>query len=967
MHRRTVAGHDGAVGKRAGSGPVDGTARLEPTTVAVPPTPLNPTDAALWDIERDPTLRTTIVAAMVLDRPVDATRLRDGLEVATRRIPRLRQRVVAHTAGIGTPHWELVPDFDVDDHVRVIDAPDGVDDGVIATAASPLAAEPFRRDRPLWEVVYLRPPAGAAAVLLKVHHSLTDGVGGIDLLDVMLDRRRRGARIDPDDVPLPVPGPRPTPTEQDRSAAVRRAVDLPWDAASAATTAAFHPVRTVTGTWEAIRSAGRLLAPSSAPLSPLMTDRGMQRDASLAHVDLDRLHAAAARHGCTINHAFFAAAIGGITDYHRALGADLERLRVTMPVSFRSSASGTAGNQWAPVRFVVPADVDDPVDRMLAMRTLVTSARREKALSFSHTLAGLVQVLPSAMSAGVVGGMMHGIDVTLTNVPGLAEPHYLAGAAVQRIHAFAPTAGAALNIALVSHLGLGCVGTLSDAAAVRDSALLGGCIDQALAEVIAAAEHAAATTAPPNAARTVSGRGTDRLTALDTGFLRLESPESPMHIGGALIVAGSSLRDGDGRIRIEDARRHVEARLQRLPRFRRRVAEVPLGLGRPMWVDDTDFDIARHVRLVELPAGADDQDLLDLCARLYAVPLDRAHPLWDLTLVDGLTDGRVGIVERVHHALVDGIGGVEMAAAIFDLEPGDEPERPDRTVRPEPMPSPSRRLVDAVVEQALDPLGFAGSVVGAVRSPRETVEQLGSAAAAVRDLLGPKPPRTPFNRAPGRRRALRAVTLPVPDVRAVGTAAGATLNDVVLATVAGGLCRWFDAEGIPPVDVHVLVPVSTRVHALGDGPGNQVGAVLVELPVAERDPDRRLALVHERMIRLKQAHEGEGAALLLGALDHLPAPWYGPLLRLVAGQSVVNAIVTNVPGPPVPLHFLGGRIERIVPVLPLGAQLSLGLAVLSYCDDLTISVFADPDAFDDLDGVSDGIADEFAAMRASID
>lgn len=935
----------------------------------MPPTPLNPTDAALWDIERDPTLRTTIVAALVLDRPVDPARLRDGLEIASRRIPRLRQRVVAHTAGIGTPHWELVPDFDVDDHVRVIEAPDGVDDGVIAAAVSPLATEPFRRDRPLWEVVHLRPPAGPAAVLLKVHHSLTDGVGGIDLLDVMLDRRRRGPELDPQDVPLPVPGPKPTPTEEDRTAAVRRVVDLPWEAASAATTAAFHPVRTVTGTWEAIRSAGRLLAPSAAPLSPLMTDRGMQRDASLAQVDLERLHAAAARHGCTINHAFFAAAVGGIADYHRAVGSDLARLRVTMPVSFRSSANASAGNQWAPVRFVVPADVDDPVDRMLAMRTLVTSARRERALSFSHTLAGLVQVLPSALSAGVVGGMMHGIDVTLTNVPGLAEPHYLAGAAVQRIHAFAPTAGAALNVALVSHLGVGCIGTLSDAAAVGDPALLGTCIERALADVVAAAEGAPTTTrshTPPP----VRSRSTDRLTALDTGFLRLESPESPMHIGGALVVDGAPLRDDGGRIRIEDARRHVEARLQRLPRFRRRVAEVPLGLGRPTWVDDPDFDIARHVRLVELPAGADDQDLLDLCARLYAVPLDRAHPLWDLTLVDGLTDGRIGIVERVHHALVDGVGGVELAAAIFDLEPGDEPDRPDRTVRPEPTPSAPRRLVDAVVEQALDPLGFAGSVVGAVRSPRETVEQLGSAAAAVRDLLGPKPPRTPFNRAPGRRRALRAVTLPVPDVRAVGAAAGATLNDVVLATVAGGLCRWFDAAGIPPVDVHVLVPVSTRVHALGDGPGNQVGAVLVELPVAERDVDRRLALVHERMIRLKQAHEGEGAALLLGALDHLPAPWYGPLLRLVAGQSVVNAIVTNVPGPPVPLHFLGGRIERIVPVLPLGAQLSLGLAVLSYCDDLTISVFADPDAFDhrdDLDGLIAGLADEFAAMRASID
>jgi diacylglycerol O-acyltransferase / wax synthase len=212
---------------------------------------------------------------------------------------------------------------------------------------------------------------------------------------------------------------------------------------------------------------------------------------------------------------------------------------------------------------------------------------------------------------------------------------------------------------------------------------------------------------------------------------------------------------------------------------------------------------------------------------------------------------------------------------------------------------------------------------------------------------------------------LRAVPLPIADVQAVATAAGATVNDVVLVTVAGALRRWFDIERIPPIDVHVLVPVSTRVHALGDGPGNQVGAVLVELPVAETDARQRLDMVHERMSRLKAAHEGEGAALLLDALDHLPALWYPPLLRLVAGQSVVNAVVTNVPGPPVPLYFLGGRIERIVPVLPLGAQLSLGMAVLSYCEQLTISLFADPDAFDDIDALAACVADEFDSVRSA--
>ncbi|HSJ91945.1 MAG TPA: wax ester/triacylglycerol synthase family O-acyltransferase [Ilumatobacter sp.] len=941
--------------------------RAGPGTLEVPPTRLNPTDAALWDIERDPTLRTTIVAALVLDRPVDPSRLSDVLEVATRRIPRLRQRVVAHTAGIGTPHWEVVPDFDLDEHLRVFAVDGGVDDALIASVAAPMAGEPFPRDRPLWELTYLHPAAGRAAVILKVHHSLTDGVGGIGLLDVILDRRRRAPRPDLTAVPVPVPGGRRSSTTEDGSARVRRVVDAPWDVASMATTAVFHPVRTTTGSWEAIRSAGRLLAPSSAPLSPLLVGRSMGRGVSMSHVDLRRLHDAAARHGCTINHAFFAGAIGGIAAYHRESGSHLERLRVTMPVSFRNPANGAAGNQWAPVRFVVPTNIDDPVDRMLAMRTLVVSSRREKALSFSQSLAGLVQVLPSVLSAGVVSGMMHGVDVTLTNVPGLGEPHFLAGAAVERIHAFAPTAGAALNVAFLSHVGTGCVGTLSDAAAVDDPALLGSLIDQAITDVVEAAERApAARPAAPGTARPSPAPRPDRLTALDTGFLRLETAETPMHIGGALLVDGESLRDGEGRIRIEAARSHVEARLQRLPRFRRRIAEVPFGLGRPIWVDDEDFDIARHVRIVQASGRGDDQDLLDLCATLYATPLDRAHPLWDLAFVDGLADGRVGIVERVHHALVDGVGGVELAAALFDPEPGDAPERPDRTIRPVAPPGAPRRLADAIAEQALDPLAVARSAITAVRSPRRVAGQVTSAAAAARDLLGPRPPRAPFNQPPGTRRVLRAVPLPIADVRAIGSASGATVNDLVLLTIAGAFARWFDAEQIPPIDVHVLVPVSTRVHALGDGPGNQVGAVLVELPVAEPDRGRRLELIRERMSRLKAAHEGEGTALLLEALDHLPAPWYTPLLRLVAGQSIVNAVVTNVPGPPVPLYFLGSRIERIVPVVPLGAQLSLGIAVLSYGGELVISLFADPDALHDIDALAAAVVDEFDAVRSAV-
>ncbi|MDJ0769339.1 MAG: wax ester/triacylglycerol synthase family O-acyltransferase [Ilumatobacter sp.] len=941
-----------------------GTKHADAPTVEVPSTRLNPTDATLWDIERNPTLRTTIVAALVLDRPVRRDALLAALEAASRLIPRLRQRVVGAPGGLGPPHWVIDDGFDVGEHVSFVETNDPVDDPAIAAVAEPLASSPLDRSRPLWECTYLGGDAGPSAVVLKVHHSLTDGVGGIDLLDVLLDRKRRAPRRDLASIPIPCRPEGGGSGLDDVGRLVGRASRLPRQATSVAASSALHPRRTVESAVEGARSAVRLLAPSSSTLSPLMLERSMERHTGMCEVDLAAMHDAAARHGCTINHAFFAGVIGGVAAYHEALGAPVEQLRVTMPVSFRRADDEGGGNQWAPVRFVVPADIDDPVERMVAMRGLVVSSRREKALGFSQHLAGLVQVLPSVLSSGIVGGMVRGVDMTLTNVPGLSDPHYLAGAAVERIFAFAPTAGAALNVGLVSHLGTACVGTMSDTAAVTEPALL----DRLIAEHLTATVEGAAAATPTRLADPseppAPRPGGERLSALDTGFLRIESPETPMHIGGVFVLDGAGLRDEDGAIRLADARRHIEARLRRVPRFTCRVADVPLGLGRPLWVDDDRFDIAQHVRLVDVAAPGDRQALLDLCARLYADPLDRRHPLWELWFVDGLEDGRVAIIEKVHHALIDGVSGVELAAALFDPEPDDRAEHPVR--RPaRPSPSQMRLLGDAVTEQLTDPIDTLRRAASMLRtSPSEVADQLGSVAAATREMFGAHAlaPPTPFNRPIGRHRELRTVRLELDDVHRIRHPADATVNDLVLACMAGAMRRWFDAEGEPPADVHVLVPVSMRRATMSDEPGNHVGSVVIELPVGEPDPQRRLHLVQSRMRRLKRTHEGEGTALLLDALDHVPAPGFGALTRLVAVQPLVNFVVTNVFGLADPLYFLGSRIEDMVPVVPLGPRLGLGVAVLSYVDGLTISLFADPDACHDLDVLAEAITDEFELL-----
>jgi WS/DGAT/MGAT family acyltransferase len=943
-------------------------------TRPVATTRLNATDATLWDIERDPSLRTTIVAVLMLDRPVARKRVLHDIEAASRTIDRMRQRVVPRPAGIGAPAWEIDPDFDIERHVRFVGLTGALDDATVAAVAEPMASEPFDRALPLWECAYVGGKTGRAALVIKVHHSLTDGVGGVQLLDALLDTDRTAPPRDLDRLPVPVPA-HSERSGTDRIVGIaRRVLELQLAAGEQATDAVFHPRRAAHGAVGNTRSALKLLAPAISPLSPLLLGRSPERRMGATDVDLARLHDAAARHGCTVNHAFFAAAIGGVAAYHRAHDAPCDRLRVTMPVSVRRPGDAAGGNQWAPVRFAVPADIDDPVDRMLAMRELVLTARHERALGFSRTLAGAVQLLPSLASSAVVGGMMRGVDLTLTNVPGLSVPHYFGGAAVERVYPLAPTAGAALNVALFSHVDMACVGTLLDAAAVAEPDELCGLIATGFDELLAVAERRPAAPPPEPDAPAASPSGEqpavnpERLSALDTAFLRIESATTPMHIGAAFLLDGAPLRDRRGRLRVADIRDHVEARLRRLPRFTCRLAEVPLSLGRPVWVEDDRFDVAAHVQVVTADRPGDRQALLDTCADLFRTPLDRDRPMWELWLVDGLADGRVGIVEKIHHALIDGVSGVELAAALFDLEPCRQPERPAaRSVAP--PPGPARLALDAIADQFTDPFRLAHRAAASIGAPGagagaagELVTAATTALHAARASGGEH--RASFNREVGCERVLRAVVIDRATIDRARRPLDATVNDLVLAGVSGALRRWFEAEGEPYADVHVLVPMSTRHATMVDEPGNHVGAMLVSLPVAEPDRHRRLQAIQRRMYEAKSAHEGEGLAAVLEAADHLPAIGYAAAARLIAAQPIVDLVITNVPGLRERVSFLGAGVLEMVPVVPLGPHLGLGVAVLSYADHLTVSLFADPAAVPDIDVLAGAVADELAAFAA---
>ncbi|NNE72226.1 MAG: wax ester/triacylglycerol synthase family O-acyltransferase [Acidimicrobiales bacterium] len=933
----------------------------------MPPTTaerLNPTDATLWEIERDPTLRTTIVAVLRLRQTADVRELVGTLDRATRTVPRLRQRIVDRPGGVGAPVWAAAPNFALADHVRLVAAPADLDRAVVAIAEH-FASTEFDRSKPLWECAYVDAGRGPSAVVLKVHHALTDGVGGIELLDAIFD----ASNVIPlDTTPDLGEGDWLRLALEDIVGVARQAAKAPFQVSGLLASAALHPARAVTGTVRAASSLGRLLLPNSGPESELFAGRSEARTIAMHELDLEQLHAAAKRQECTVNHAFFAGVVGGVAEYHRAAGRDLRELRVVMPVSLRRPDDPAGGNRWAPARFVVPADITDPGERMAAMRDLVLASRREPSLSLSRPLAGAMQALPSRLSSGLVGSMMQGVDVVLTNVPGPTERQYLAGAEVDGLWAFAPTAGAAVNTSLVSHGPRACIGLLADAAAVSEPAALNEMISAELQEVTKAAlRRAPRELASVEPAEPASERPA-RLSALDTGFLRLESPDTPMHVGGLAILDGDVLRLPDGRLRRADIQQHIEARLQQLPGFLQKLAEVPLGLGRPVWIDDPAFDIERHVRFAALSNGSDRAELLDFAARTLAEPLERTHPLWEIWLVDGLENGGVGFIEKVHHCLVDGVSGVELAVALFDIEPDTAADTPAPTT-PAASPSAVQRMTDAVVEQIADPFTTARALAtSAVLAPKQIAAQISAVAGAARELANPSTltRRASFNRTVGRRRELRTAVLKLDQIRSVGAEANASVNDVILAVLAGGLRTWMSAHHEELFDVHAMVPVSLRTKGVAEEPGNQVGGMLVELPVSEPDRRRRLATVCRRTRRVKAAHEGEGLGVVLHSLDHVPSPWISLGARMVAEQRMANLVVTNMRGPESRLYFLGATINEIIPIVPLAPHLGLGVAILSYVGGVTISLSGDPEVCADLDALAESLIAELQLLEQEI-
>ncbi|WP_227983234.1 wax ester/triacylglycerol synthase domain-containing protein [Nocardia spumae] len=435
---------------------------------------LTQSDLFSWSMERDAILRSTVVSTLMLDTTPDVDRLLRMIDRGTRMAPRFRDKLVALPIGLAPPRWTPDTDFDLSWHVRHVALPASTDASSVLEFARCEAMTAFDPARPLWQATLLSGLSGGrAALVLKFHHSLSDGVGGIQLANEIVDFTRAGR--DPEPVPeRPVAQRRGLPAIVAWNWAVGSALArsgasrLPLLARRAVTA----PIRTVRDSAAMAISFGRLVRPVTDTWSPVMTRRGLGRRLATLDVPVADLRAAAHTADCTINDAFLAAVVVGLRTYHARHGADVERLRVTMPISLRRAGDPIGGNRLTLSRFALPADRADPADVMRGLHEAIVGCRSEPALPYSAAAAAILNRLP----VGMVTAMLKHVDFVASNVPGSPVPMYVAGAKVERMYAFGPTIGTAFNVTLISHVGTCCVGINADTAAVPDLEVLKDCL-----------------------------------------------------------------------------------------------------------------------------------------------------------------------------------------------------------------------------------------------------------------------------------------------------------------------------------------------------------------------------------------------------------------------------------------------------------------------------------------------------------
>lgn len=450
-------------------------------------------DSLMWTIEKDPLLRSTITAVMLLDQAPNEERLRHLLERGTRMVPRMRQRVRGNPYSIAPPRWEVDPHFDLDYHLRWVRAAGDRDVRSVLDLAEPMAMQGFDRARPLWEALVITDLAdGGAALIMKIHHAITDGVGAVQIALVLFELEREAALPDMPDAPtVSVMGQVDRfvdafQHEQRRGLGIAKR--LPGVAAAAATAALSDPVGTAKRLAETATSVAHLAAPANVPMSPLMTGRSLSVHFDTITLSLAEAKAAAKAAGGRLNDAFLAATAAGLRRYHEELGAPTDFVRLSMPINIRDDSDPEqTGNHFAPARFPLPLGLPDPLEAMAALRDLVQHERAEPALALVDPLSTVLNRLPTSVTTSLFGAALRGVDVVASNVPGAPIELFTAGGRIQAMFALGPMAGSAVNVTLLSYLDQVHIGINLDPAAVTEPERFVACYRDGWDEVLAAA------------------------------------------------------------------------------------------------------------------------------------------------------------------------------------------------------------------------------------------------------------------------------------------------------------------------------------------------------------------------------------------------------------------------------------------------------------------------------------------------
>lgn len=458
-------------------------------------------------------------------------------------------------------------------------------------------------------------------------------------------------------------------------------------------------------------------------------------------------------------------------------------------------------------------------------------------------------------------------------------------------------------------------------------------------------------------------RHLDRLTAIDASFLHQESSDSHMHVGGLTIIEGPPPPS-------EELLEQIRRRLHLVPRYRHKLAHTALDSGRPVWVDDPSFNLEYHVRHTALPSPGDWQQLRELTARIFSQALDRSKPLWEMWLIEGLGDGRCALISKNHHALIDGVSGIDLATVLFDLSPDPPPVKASgRPWHPREEPSTIELLGVAAKGAVRAVSELAGGALDALSHPERALQSAVEAAEGIGELvwagLNPAPP-TPLNVEIGPHRRFVGVTNDLEDFKIVKNAFGGTVNDVVLSVVTGALRSFLISRGLRTegLEMRALVPVSVRGADQRHQLGNRIAVMRGPLPVYIADPLHRLRFVKEAMEGLKESKQAMGAEMLTNVQNFAPPTVLAQASRLNFSTRLFNLIVTNVPGPQFPLYVLGRKMLHAYPVAFLPDHHALAIAIMSYNGEMNFGLLGDFDALPDIDSIGEHIATELATLVA---